>query len=79
MCFVPRGNHKPKIYNRYTLKKEKVIQTLKIPIKSQGKRTKEEERIKKTYKKQPEENKMAIRTYWSIITLYVNKVNAPIK
>ena len=31
----PYGNHKPKIYNRYTNKKEKAIQTLKIVIKSQ--------------------------------------------
>ena len=41
---------KPKIYNRYTKKKDNPNTTLKIIIKSQEKRTKEEEKIKRPTK-----------------------------
>ena len=47
----PHGNHKTKIYNRYTHTKEKAIQntTLKIVIKSEeNKRQREEKRPTKT-------------------------------
>ena len=49
--------------------------TLKILIKSQENRTKEEEKKKKSQTI----NKMAIGTYLSIITLSVNGLNAPAK
>ena len=38
--YETRGNHKPKVYNRYTHTKE---ESKHIVIKSQGKRAKEEE------------------------------------
>ena len=41
-----------------------------------NKRSKKE---KKTIKAPPKHNKMAIRTYISIITLNVNRLNVPIK
>ena len=42
------GNHKPRIYNRYSQKKRKESKCkLKIVTKSEGKRAKEEERNKK--------------------------------
>jgi len=51
MCFVPRGNHKPKIYNRYTqiTKEGSKRKLLKMVIKSQEK--KEEERNEKEIQK----------------------------
>ena len=46
------GNHKPKIYNRYTNKRKKNLNlTLNIVIKSQGKREKrKEEKKRENYK-----------------------------
>ena len=50
------GNHKPKIYNRYTNKRKKNVNlTLNIVIKSQGKRE-EEERSKKELKNNPKQS-----------------------
>ena len=74
----PRGNHKPKIYNRCTHTKEKESKhTLKKVLKSQE--YKEKER-KETYKNKSKTiNKMAIRTYISIITLNVHELNAATK
>ena len=51
--------------------------TLKIVIKPQKKRTKEGK--KKEQQKSKTINKMAIRTYVSIIALSVNELNAPSK
>ena len=51
----PHDNHKPKIYNRYTHKKRKrnPNATLRIIIKSQEKRTKEEGKKKDIQKQTP--------------------------
>ena len=38
-----------------------------------------QERIRENLQKQPQNNKMAINTYLSIITLNVNGLHAPIK
>ena len=53
----PHGNHKPKIYNtRYTYKKGKGIQTqLKLVIKLQEKRIKEEGQKKRPAKTSPKQ------------------------
>ena len=74
------GNRKPKICNRYKHKKRirNPNTTLKLVIKSQEKRTKEEGK-KKNLQKLIENNKIAIRTYISVITLNVNGLNAPTK
>ena len=52
MCFVPHGNHKTKIYNRYTqiTKEWSKRKSLKILIKSQEKKE-EEERNEKDLQK----------------------------
>ena len=52
------GNHKPKISNRYTHKKRErnLNIILKIVIKSQGKRAKQEERNKKRTTRPPQSN-----------------------
>ena len=50
VIYKPHGNHKPNIYKKYTPKKERQRnsnRTLKIVIKSQGKRAITEERNKK--------------------------------
>ena len=70
------------MYNSFTkTKKEEntsIIQ--KKIIKPQKEKQKEKERNKKKYKSNRKTRfKMAINTYLSIITLYVNGVNAPIK
>ena len=66
--------------NRYThTKREREPNiTLKIVIKSQGKRTKQEERNQKVTKT-TRKHKMVVSTYISIITLNINRLNAPIK
>ena len=77
--YKPHDNHNP--HNRYThTKRERnPTITLKIVIKSQGKRAKED-RKKKNYNNNPKTiNKMAISTYLSIVTLNVNGLNVPIK
>ena len=54
--------------------------TLNKVIRSQGKIRREEERGRKNYKSnQKTINKMAVSTHLSIITLNVNRKNAPIK
>ena len=61
----------------HTHKKRNPNMPLKLVIKSQEKRTKEEGE-KKTYKnKSKTVNKMALRTYISIITLNINGLNVP--
>ena len=57
MISKPHGNHKAKIYNRYTYKKRKrdPNTTLKLVIKSQEKRAKEEGE-KMAYKKTVQNN-----------------------
>ena len=55
------------IIDTHTKKERTPNITLKIVIKSQGTRTKEEERNKKELKKKI--NKMTINTYVSVITL----------
>jgi len=52
---------------------------LKIVIKPQEERTREEGMKKENKNKSKTVNKMAIRTYISIITLHVNGLNAPTK
>ena len=60
------GNCKPKIYNRYTHKWEKAIQTtLRNHQREENKINREEKKITTTKKTI---NKMAIRTYISIVT-----------
>ena len=71
-------NQKP-IRETHTKRERNPNITLKIVIKSQRKRAKEEETKKTTKKTQTTINKMAISTYLSIITLNVNVLNAPIK
>lgn len=51
---------------------------LKIVLKSQGKRSREEER-EELQNKQKTINKIAVNTYLIIITLNVNGLSAPIK
>ena len=53
--------------------------TLKIVIKSEEERTREEGKKRATKNKSKVINKMAIRTYISIITLNVNGLNTPTK
>ena len=50
---------------------------LKIVIKAEEERTREEGRKKSNKNKSKAINKMAVRTYISIITLNVNGLNAP--
>ena len=72
-------NPKP-ILDTHTKKEKNPNITLKIVIKLQGKRAKEEEKNKKNYRiSQKTTDKMAISTYISIITLNVNGLNALIK
>ena len=57
-CYTkPHGKHKPKIYSKYTYENEKrnPNTTLKVVIKSQDKRTKEEGK-KKDLQKQIQNN-----------------------
>ena len=69
--FKLQGKHKPKIYDRYTHKKEKGIQN---NTKGSHQITKEENKRRRKEQKDLQNNpktinKMAIRTYISIITL----------
>ena len=74
------GNCKPNIYNRYTHKQEKAIQTQHRRQSSNHKGRKQEKGRKKTNKnKSKTVNKMSIRTYISIIILNVNGLNGPTK
>ena len=66
----PPRKHKPKIYSKYTSNKEKAIQ---IQYRHQIKRL-QKKRRNKTYKNKT--IKMEIRTYISIISLHVNRLNA---
>ena len=52
---------------------------LKIDIKPEEERTREEGRKKSNKNKSKAINKMAVRTYISIITLNVNGLNVPTK
>ena len=75
----PHGNRKPKVYNRYTKKRKRNPKTtLKIVIKSREKRTEEEGKQKEHFYIL-HFNKMAIRTYISVITLNLNGLNTPTK
>ena len=70
------------IYTHRKKKKKNPNLTLKIATISQGKIANEEKRKKKNYKNiQNPVNKLAIRTYISIIinALNINRLNAPIK
>ena len=75
----PHGNHKLKIYNRYTqIKKKELKHDTKVShqiTREEGKRGKEGERPTETNPKQLP--KMAIRTRISIITLNINRLTAP--
>ena len=74
------GNCKTKIYTIYTKSKRDPKIILKIVIKSQEMRTKDEERGKRDLQNNPKTmNKMAVRAYISIITLNVNGLKAPTK
>ena len=78
----PHGNHKPKNYNRQTHIERNPNITLRIVIKSQGRRTKIERnnnKKKTCINNHKIINKMPISTSLSIITLSVNGLNAPIK
>ena len=66
------------IIDIHTKRKRNPNITLKIVIKSQEKRTKEEREERPT-KTNLKINKMAIRTYIWIITLNVNGISAPAK
>ena len=70
---------KPKIYTRYTHKKEKVI---KYNTKDSHQITREQKKKgeQKAYKNKPKTiSRMAIEIYMPIITLNVNGLNAPTK
>ena len=58
--------------------KKNPIKSLKKTNKSKGKKSREEKN-KKNKSNQKSINKMAISTYLSIITVNVNRLNAPIK
>ena len=78
--YKPHGNHKPKIYNRYTPKKEKRIQTQHQKYSNHNRREQKKKGTKNKHKNNPKTiNKMAIKTYVSIIPLNVNGLNSPIK
>ena len=70
------ANQKSTIDTHTHKRKENSNTTLKLDIKSQNKRGREEKRPSKT---NPKQLTMAIRTYISIITLNVNGLNAPTK
>ena len=80
-CIKLHGNHKPKIYDRYTHKEEKKNPNAILKMSHQITREENKKgRQKKTYKNNPKTiNKMVIRTYISIITLNVDGQKAPIK
>ena len=84
MCiYIPisklQGNCKPKIYNRYTNKKKQLKYNTKDTHQTtrKGNRRREEKKTNKTKFKAV--NKMAVRTYISLITLNVNGLNAATK
>ena len=71
--YEPHGKHKSKTYNRHTKAKKKGTRAyyLRIIIKPQWQKQKEEmnrEELKNNWKTS---NKIAINTYLSIITLFI--------
>lgn len=67
------SNHKPKcVIDKHTQKKKEFNTTLRTAIKSQWKRSKEEETHKKNYNPPKKFHKTAISSYLLIITLNVN-------
>ena len=80
MIYEPHGNHKSKTCNRYThTKKEKAKHDIIESHPPQGRNRGIKEERNRELQKQPENNKMAISTYLSIITLKVNGIHTPIK
>ena len=74
------SNHKPKcVIDKHTQKKKEFNTTLRTAIKSQWKRSKEEETHKKNYNPPKKFHKTAISSYLLIITLNVNRLNASIE
>ena len=75
----PYGNHKSKTYNTYTKNKKNTIILLKKSSKHKG-GNKKKNWTEKNYKNNRKtSNKIAASAYVSIITLNVNRLNAPNK
>ena len=77
----PNGNHKSKTCNRYTKPKRKECKhTTKENNQTtmeETKRKNEQKRLEKQYRNNWKNNKVAIRTYLSIIILDISEPNAP--
>ena len=68
MIYEPYGNHKPKIYDRYTKNKKPTITLMKV-IKSQKR---EQEKKKTELQKQPENQQNGNKYIPVIITLNIS-------
>ena len=63
--YKPHVNHKPKIYNRYTQKRKESKLNTKDNLQIRGEESKRGRKEQKSYKNNPQMNKMAISTYHS--------------